>query len=77
MNNKKKLSLTSIKVHSFVTELEKSESQTVKGGGDTDNPVCFSTVPACFNTHTPFCTNFPSAYDACPTVRGCTLIDVC
>ena len=45
---KKKLSLTAIKVQSFVTELDKSEAQTVQGGtGNSFNPVCQSQVAAC------------------------------
>jgi hypothetical protein len=45
---KQKLSLNSIKVQSFVTELNQSEAQAVHGGtGNSANPVCMSQVPAC------------------------------
>lgn len=71
---KKKLKITDLKVNSFITALDKKDEGTVLGGvGNTMNPTCLSNVPACINTHAQFCTNFPSAYDACPTQRGCTI----
>ena len=50
---KQKLSLNSIKVQSFITALDKEEKQTVAGGGNTNNPVCLSQVPACQRTVPP------------------------
>jgi uncharacterized protein YggL (DUF469 family) len=72
----KRLKLGEVKVQSFVTSINENDSLTVKGGqyDGTDNPICLSAVPACVNTHPNFCTNFPSAYDACPTQRGCTIV---
>lgn len=72
---KKKLKINELKVTSFVTAFDKNEEKTLVGGvgGNTVNPTCLSQVNACGNTHAHFCTNFPSAYDACPTQRGCTI----
>jgi len=71
---KKKLKINDIKVSSFVTALDSDDKATVAGGiGNTMNPTCLSLVPACVNSQANFCTNFPSAYDACPTQRGCTI----
>jgi hypothetical protein len=75
---KKKLKLSDIKVSSFVTALNENDSKTIQGGaepdtGNTAGPTCISNVAACVNTHAAFCTDFPSAYDACPTFRGCTI----
>jgi hypothetical protein len=63
---KNKLKLSDLKVQSFVTELEKKETETVKGGVRTETPVCFSAVPACVNSNAPHCLG--SIVDACPTV---------
>lgn len=52
---KKKLSLTDLEIKSFVTSLDKNEEATIAGGGNTDNPVCNSNVPACRMTIAEVC----------------------
>jgi hypothetical protein len=70
---KKKLNLTAIKVQSFVTELDKTEAQTVQGGQNTNNPVCNTEVAACNNTHAgPVC---PDTILACSIGIACTYIN--
>ena len=77
---KKKLKLSELRVQSFVTKLDNTESGTVKGGGQSDNPACNSEVAACIKTQAYLCPISPSAYDACPTVfscGACTNVNVC
>jgi hypothetical protein len=70
---KKKLKLSDLKIQSFVTELGNSDSKTILGGDQTDNPQCNSEVPACQFTGTPACagTRVPN----CSLGIACTVID--
>jgi hypothetical protein len=56
---KKKLSLKGLEVRSFVTSLDSNEKATIAGGGNTDNPVCHSNVPACVRTIAEVCLIVP------------------
>jgi len=63
---KKNLKLSTLKVQSFVTQLNDTEARTIQGGDRTDNPGCFhgksfqgacnTAVGACVNTHHELCT---------------------
>lgn len=48
---KKSLKLSDLKVQSFVTALNGMEAATIKGGSNTDNPVCMTAVAACQKTN--------------------------
>lgn len=55
---KKKLSLSDIKVKSFITSIDESDRGTIAGGaGRSDNPACLTAVAACNAGHSnnPFC----------------------
>jgi hypothetical protein len=72
-----KLKLETLKVQSFVTLIEGSNAETIKGGtGDTLNPACQTEVAACQNTVANVCpgdiTHACGGTRNCPTL-GCAL----
>jgi len=66
---KKKIELKKLKIKSFVTSVDKSNSETVKGGVSGNSPLCVeNTLFQGCNSGPIFCTTFISELD---TVCGC------
>lgn len=71
---KEKLKLANLKVHSFVTGLNDSEKQTLKGGDAATNPAACTQVLACQNSVAFVC---PSVGRPCiPPTFDCITRDI-
>jgi hypothetical protein len=55
MNKKNKLKLETLKLQSFVTDLNKGETDTLKGGAKTIKELCDLVIPSAYHSQCRTC----------------------